>query len=606
MLLLQVQIHEMITGGRDDLSSAGVELRRALLDRKIDVVMAASLARPTVKREMERIRFQALRFDKALAAFQAARSVAARNALRASVLRPLDVMTAQVKHSFDGEERALYGALNRTLHQRATTQRMLAVVSVLAALLGLGLAIGIWRVVRRDFERAYRALASEVSERGALESQLAHDATHDPLTGLGNRSKLRAEIDATIAAGSQNALLYLDLDGFKEVNDTLGHDAGDATLCAVASRIAATVRPGDSVARLGGDEFAILLAGVATTQEAAVVAERLRVTLGAPYHVIGRNVTIGASIGVALMDREFSADDLLSNADLAMYAGKHGGKDIVRFFDRAMADEALSRGELDVDLDQAVVRGEFELHYQPIIGLANGTVAGLEALIRWRHPRRGLLAPGQFLPSAEGSGHMSAIGRWVLAQACADAASWVGDDRSPAPWVSVNVAASQLKDATLVGDVARALAATGLAPDRLVLEMSEWTSLAHHEGARGALREIADLGARIALDDFGTGYTALSSLRVGAIHILKLDKSLVDGIAENDEQACIVEAFVDLARTLGLETVAEGIEGGDQLEALRDLGCDFGQGFHLGRPMSPGKLYEFMAKRRGELAAVPS
>ena len=416
-LLLQVQIHQMTTGGRDDLSSTGVELRRGLLDRQIDVVMAASVARPKVKREMERIRSQAVRFDKALAAYQAARSMTARNALRASVERLLNVMTAQVKRSFDDEEHALHGALNRTLHERATTQEMLAAVSVLAALLALALAIAIWRVVRRDFEPAYRA-------------------------------------------------------------------------------------------------------------------------------------------------------------------------------------------ELDERLEHAVERGEFELHYQPIIGLADGAVAGLEALIRWRHPRRGLLIPAQFLPSAEGSGHMSAIGRWVLAQACADAASWVGDAHSPAPWVSVNVAASQFKDATLVSDVARALGETGLAPDRLVLEMSEWTSLAYHKDARGALREIADLGARIALDDFGTGYTALSSLRVGAIHILKLDKSLVDGIAGNDEQGCIVEAFVDLARTLGLETVAEGIEDADQLEALRGLGCDYGQGFHLGRPLAPGKLSQLMASRRGELAAA--
>jgi diguanylate cyclase (GGDEF)-like protein len=605
-LLLQFQVHQMVshTPGRYR-ESPGVDLRRGTLGRQLDVVAAESQSRPALRRELAQIRSEAALFDRAFAAAQAGHWTTFERGRRASLERPLAHMALIVKATFDNEEHALYSALSQSLHQRAKSQRMLVAVSILSVLLAALLAAAIWRVVRRDFQRAYSALAAEAGERETLQDQLAYDATHDPLTGLGNRTKLRSEIELTRALGSQSALLYLDLDGFKAINDTLGHEAGDEVLCAVAQRIAATIRPGDSLARLGGDEFAVLLAGVTSSGEAGEVAERLRSAVSAPCRVAGRTASVGASIGVVLAHPELSADELLSSADLAMYSGKHDGKNMVRFYDPAMATEALSRGELEDELDGAMERGELELHYQPIFGLADRQVTGLEALIRWRHSHRGLLMPGQFLPAAEQSGRMAALGRWVLRQACADAARWSPNGDEPAPWVSVNIAPSHVEDANLVDDVRRALEASGLPAERLVLEMSEWASLSQDGLAARGLAGIGDLGVRIALDDFGMGYTALSSLRSGSLDILKLDKSLVDGIVGNAAQFRIVEAFVELARTLGLATVAEGIEDEAQLETLRRLGCDSGQGFYLARPLAPESLPRFAQEQRLR-APVPS
>jgi diguanylate cyclase (GGDEF)-like protein len=595
-LLLQFEVHQMISHASGDHASR-IELRRGLLDRQLAVVEGAAATRPDLRRELVLIRAYSAQFDRAFAASEKGHWTIFGGARRRALEQPVAHITAMVKHSFVDEEQALYGALTHTLHERAKSQRMLVLVSILSVVLAGLLAAAIWRVVRRDFQRAYSALAAEAGEREALQVKLSYDATHDPLTGLGNRTKFRSEIDAALALGLHSALLYLDLDGFKSINDRLGHDAGDEVLCTVARRIAATIRPGDSLARLGGDEFAVLLQGVETTYEAGEIAERLRNAVGAPCSLAGGTARVGASIGVAVADGRRSGDELLSSADLAMYAGKHGGKNTVRFFDQQMAETAISRAELESEIDGAMERDELELHYQPIYGLADDRVTGLEALIRWRHCRRGLLSPDQFLPAVEQSGRMPALGRWVLRQACTDAAAWKGAEERAAPWVSVNIAPSHIEEPSMVDDVRCALEASGLAPERLVLELSEWASLTHEGASADGLAAIGDLGVRIALDDFGMGYTALGSLRVDALDILKLDKSLVDGIGESRRRFRIVEAFIELARTLGLETIAEGIEDESQLEALRRLGCDGGQGFHLARPLAPASMTQFMRDR---------
>jgi diguanylate cyclase (GGDEF)-like protein len=597
---LQFQVHQIVS--HDPGATSGIMLQRGLFARQLDVVEGAAGNRHDLERELAEIRLELARFDRALRVFRTSHSETAGGA-RAALERPLFRMSAIAKHAFVDEEHVLYGALSHTLHERSKSQRLLLMVSILSVLLVAVLAAAIWRAVRRDFQRAYGALAAEAGEREALQSQLAYDATHDPLTGLGNRTKFRSEIDATRALGGQSALLYLDLDGFKSINDTLGHDAGDEVLCAVAGRLAATIRPGDSLARLGGDEFAVLLAGIGDAGEAGEVAERLRAAIGVPCQVAGRTACVGASIGVALADNHLSADELLASADLAMYAGKHGGKNTVRFYDPGMGKDALSRAELEDELGGAMERNELELHYQPIYSLTDDHVVGLEALIRWRHERRGLLLPGQFLPAAEQSGRMAMLGRWVLLRACADAAAWPSDGDRPAPWVSVNMAPGHIEDANLVDDVRRALEAGGLDPARLILEMSEWATLANDGLAAAGLAGIESLGIRIALDDFGMGVTTLGSMRFGPLDILKLDKSLVDGIADNEGQLRIVEAFVELARTLGLETVAEGIEDDAQLETLRRLGCDYGQGFYLSRPLAPERMPSFLEDRLAPVVA---
>jgi diguanylate cyclase (GGDEF)-like protein len=451
--------------------------------------------------------------------------------------------------------------------------------------------------VRGDFARAYAALAAEAHEREQLQEQLRHQATHDPLTDLGNRVQFARDlVEATALDRSELfAVLYVDLDGFKSVNDTLGHEAGDALLCEVALRLKASVRPSDRVARLGGDEFAVLIDGVADAGRALEAAERLRESVSAPWRLGGRTIRVGACIGVAVSDGSVDdADELIASADLAMYAAKHADKDGVRLFDTAMRAGARQRVELETDLRSAIERDELELHYQPIVDLSSEALLGLEALIRWQHPTRGMLAPIEFLPIAEECGLIMPIGRWVLERACRDAAQWPRPGGRDALWVSVNIAPAQMEDPGLIDDVTRTLGESGLDPSRLMLEISERTALTggRHPGA--VLSELRELGVRIALDDFGTGCTALSALRFLAVHVLKLDKSYIDEIATNPDRRRIVAAILELADTVGLETVAEGIEEPDQAAALKDLRCSMGQGFHYSKAIPPEAIGEFL------------
>jgi diguanylate cyclase (GGDEF)-like protein len=593
-LLLQRRVSRLPKLGGSEAALAGVELQRGLLGRHLLVVEASASARTPLVARMAMIRATLERFDAAFGG--------KRNTKR--VAHELETLDLEVKQVFDEEEHALYAALSQTLHERAKGQRMVIGLSLFVLLFGISLAVAIRRAIRGDFARAYAALATEASQRELLQEQLWHQATHDPLTNLGNRVKFQRDLgEIARDHGGLFAVLYVDLDGFKGVNDTLGHDAGDILLREIAQRLTASVRGGDRIARLGGDEFAVFIDGVTDSRDALDTAERLRQAVSEPLLLRGRTVSVDASVGVALCDGDnHDADELIASADLAMYAAKHAGKGGVRLYDTAMRKDALKRAELETELRSAIENDELELHYQPIVDLSSKGLLGLEALIRWRHPSRGLLAPIEFLPVAEECELIIPIGNWVLEKACRDAVHWplttAGRD---APWVSVNVAPAQIEDPSLVDDVTRVLDESGLDPSRLMLEISERTALTAGPHPGAVLNELQELGLRIALDDFGTGYTALSTLRFLAVNVLKLDKSFIDDIATDPDRQRIAAAILELADTLGLETVAEGIEGPEQLAALRELECGMGQGFHFSRPIPPEALDNYL-----ELAAQPA
>ncbi len=464
-------------------------------------------------------------------------------------------------------------------------------------------ADGGWRWVdvvgqNRLAEPAVRALVlnyRDVTDRKRLEDQLQHDAFHDPLTGLANRAlfgdRVAHALDRRRPTADRAAVLFIDLDDFKLVNDSLGHAAGDSLLGAVAERIRACLRPQDTAARLGGDEFAVLVEET-DVEGPAVIADRILEALRQPFGVEDRQLFMQASIGIAIQggqDRATggeTADDLLRNADAAMYTAKARGKGRHQLYQATMHAAALRRLELRERLEAALGAQEFELHYQPVVELAGETVVGAEALVRWRQADGSMAQPGDFLAVAEESGLIVALGRWVLEQACAEAATWATSPGRPMS-VAVNVASRQLADPDFPSEVADVLAASGLPPDRLVVEVTESTLLDEGQVTTSAIAELKRLGVRVALDDFGTGYSSLSHLRRFPIDVLKIDRSFIVGIdGGNRDERALVRSIVRLAHSLRLETVAEGIERPGQVEVLRTFGARLGQGFHFARPMN--------------------
>ena len=437
----------------------------------------------------------------------------------------------------------------------------------------------------------------DVTERKGLEEELAHQAFHDSLTGLSNRAVFRDRLDHALAGSIRHerslAVLLLDLDGFKTVNDSLGHDVGDELLVAVGARIEELARSSDTVARLGGDEFVVLLEEDVDETRSRSVAARMLKALSAPFAVTDREVFIGASIGIAVGEGgSVDADELIRNADTAMYAAKAAGRGRYELFRPAMHLHALERFEIQADLRRAVDRAEFRVHYQPIVDFATGAIQGVEALIRWMHPSRGLLPPGEFIAAAEETGLIVPMGVWVLDEACRQAAAWRAEYPQAANlWVSVNLSTRQLLEPDLVTRVREVLSGSGLDPAALVLEITEGSLLQGVEETIEKLYDLKGLGIRLAIDDFGTGTSSLGHLRRFPIDVLKIDKSFVDDVATTgSEGPALVRAVVDLARTLRLETVAEGIEEIEQLTQLRSAGCVSGQGFLFAKPLQPDAL----------------
>jgi diguanylate cyclase (GGDEF)-like protein len=442
----------------------------------------------------------------------------------------------------------------------------------------------------------------DITDRKTLEDQLAHQAFHDPLTGLANRALLLDRIDHALATtrrdpNQQVALLYLDIDDFKTVNDALGHEAGDALLGEAAARLAAGLRPGDTASRLGGDEFAVLLEGLPDCDLAYEIGARLLESLQTPFDANGEGVCINASIGIALSTGTEDAAGLLRNADLAMYRAKNEGKGRFEIYEAGMHAVVVDRMALKADIRRALAENEFEPHYQPIVDLETGRITGVEALARWNHPERGLVAPAGFIPMAEETGLIIPIGSLVLHRACADAAQWLNEFGARAPQsISVNLSPRQIQDPGVVTDVELALSESGLEPGRLILEITESFLLDDTESAAVTLAKLKRLGVRIALDDFGTGYSSLTHLDRFPVDVLKIDKSFVDALGSDDgERSSLVSAIVNLGMMLGLHVTAEGIEGSGQLASLRSMGCELGQGFLFAKAMDAATLRQSMA-----------
>jgi diguanylate cyclase (GGDEF)-like protein/PAS domain S-box-containing protein len=429
----------------------------------------------------------------------------------------------------------------------------------------------------------------DVGERKALEEKLTHQAFHDSLTNLPNRAAFRIGLDHALHGASEGriAVLFLDLDDFKAVNDTMGHDVGDELLVAVGARIASTLRPGDTVARLGGDEFAVLLKKMEDEQIAGRVAERITRQLVPPFAINGKEISIRASIGIAgLVSGQEAADDLIRNADVAMYIAKAKGKSRFVQYEASLASAAVERMELEHDLRVALQEKQFVLQYEPVIMLESGAIHSVEALVRWNHPRRGLLAPVDFVGVAEQSGLIIELGRWVLQQAARDGRRWqVRYPSVPAMNISVNLSGRQLERPDLIKEVVDAVDAAGLDPQSLILELTESVLLADTEPVARTLQELRSLGFRLALDDFGTGFSSLGHVRDFPVDILKMDASFVAGIGRGLADGAILRAVIGLANSLGLMTIGEGIERQDQLAALNAMGCNAGQGFYFSRPL---------------------
>ena len=441
----------------------------------------------------------------------------------------------------------------------------------------------------------------DITARKEAQRRIEFLAMHDPLTELPNRTSLQERLALVLAMARRRsgtaAVLFLDLDHFKTVNDSLGHHAGDQLLCEMARRLSAAVRETDTVYRLGGDEFVVVLADVGTRADVSLIADKLLVVVNEPVVIEGHRLSVSPSIGIGLFpDHGETADELVRHADAAMYHAKDSGRSNYQFFTPDMSQRAFEALHLEGQLREALLRSEFVLHYQPQCALQDGRLVGVEALVRWRHPVRGLLAPDAFVPFAEARGLIAGIGRWVLSEACRQLKSW-HDDGWPLVPVAVNLSAIEFRQRSLVDDIQAVLAATGLAPQFLEIELTESVLMEPGGFAFETLRALKSLGVMLAIDDFGTGYSSLAYLKRYPIDKLKIDRSFVRDIPGDGDDVAITTAIVQMAKSLKLLTVAEGVETPAQMALLQSLGCDEYQGYLLSRPLAAEAVQDWVRGR---------
>ena len=450
--------------------------------------------------------------------------------------------------------------------------------------------------------QGYRGVGTDETQATLAAQRLQQLASYDSLSGLPNRNLFVAELERTLArarrAGTSFGLCFVDLDRFKAINDTLGHAAGDELLQAMAARLRGMLRESDLVARLGGDEFVVLLDGPADVAALSGVARKLLAVVNEPLPLRGRTVWITGSCGIAMFPADGDdAQTLLKNADAAMYQAKARGKNNYQFYTAALAAQAAQLFALETDLRHAIERGELVLHYQPKFDIASGGLRGVEALVRWQHPQRGLVPPAEFIPAAEDSGLIVPLGRWVLHAACRQLGQW-REAGLEAPRCAVNLSARQFTSDTLLDDVLEALALAGIAPGLLEVEITESVLMADPDRAHATLQRLHALGVHIAIDDFGTGYSSLAYLKRFPAQTLKIDRSFVRGLPDDRDDAAITQAVIALSHSLGLQVVAEGVETTAQLDFLRGLGCDAVQGYLTGRPVPEALLADRLARLR--------
>jgi diguanylate cyclase (GGDEF)-like protein/PAS domain S-box-containing protein len=464
--------------------------------------------------------------------------------------------------------------------------------------------LSVWMTLSHGTQRV-NAFVRDTSDRKALEA-VTHQAFHDPLTDLANRALFTDRVAAALARRADTstatvAVLLLDLDDFKTVNDSLGHAAGDELLVAVAARLRSCVRPGDTLARLAGDEFAILLDELDDEGSAVAVSKRVGKRLEAPFEIEAMEIAVRASIGISLgQSSDARPEDLMRDADVAMYEAKARGKGGYQVFEPHMRHAVVKRMELKGDLRHALDRGELHVRYQPYVKLEDESIVGAEALLRWEHAERGLIPPLDFIPLAEEMGLIVPIGRWVLGEASAQAVEWARRRPELGPLaLSVNVSARQLQDRAFVGEVAEIVADHGLPAERLVLELTESSLVEDPDEAVRRLRGLRELGIRLAIDDFGTGYSSLGYLQRYPIEILKVHRAFISELGRHPEEPALAKAILQLAHHLGMGTIAEGVEDAAQVEALRELGCGFAQGYYFSQPLTAEEFVALLEERAG-------